>query len=121
MRRRKYLLCCSFLVAAVAARLVKGGNSPVADSPRAASNYATGIPSPLSPADDAQIDTPQSPPLVVVIETDDTDELSSREKPSATHSALPLSGPSRRATRVALSLRQLRLNTLNALCVRLQI
>ena len=122
---RRTLLCCSFLLAgAIVVVLGRGGALRTEGPLSARSARAMRFTSSPSPAGDAQLDCPQASPLIVAVasdDTDDTDELSGREKAHAMHLGQPSGGPSRRATRVASSLRQQRLNTLNALCVRLQI
>ena len=122
---RRTLLCCSFLLAGAIVAILDHGRSSTAEVPLTAFSACvarfTSLP---SPAGDGQLDRQQASPCMVAVEsddTDDTDELSGREKTHATLLGQPSGGLSRRATRVASSLRQQRLNTLNALCVRLQI
>jgi hypothetical protein len=81
-------------------------------------------PSANSPAGDRHLDRQHSLPFLAdADETDDTEELSDREKGAAGHYARqhPLTGPSPRAARFEAAIQHRLANTLNALGVRLQI
>ncbi len=121
MTRRTLILCCSFLLAeGIAAALFAGGILPAEIAFDASSTHvARSSPAPFR-ARDSHWDREASAPFIAAVESDDTEEGSGREEIESM-SWGPSSAPTRRAIRLASSVRQQRPNTLSALCVRLQI
>ena len=123
MIRSILTLCCLGLLVAVIAAAVPGTNGRFPDTANAGLDglsFRSGSP----PAGDRYLDRQHSLPLWAdADETDDTEELSGREKGTAAHHARqrPEAGPSPRTTRFEAAIQRRLANTLNALGVRLQI
>jgi hypothetical protein len=122
MTRRTLILCCSFLLTeAIAAALFAGGALPAGiafDAP--STQVSRSSPAPFR-ARDSHWDREASATFIAAVESDDTEEGSGREEIELMSWGQPFAAPTRRAIRLASSVRQQRPNTLSALCVRLQI
>jgi hypothetical protein len=120
MTHSKFRLSCGLVVAGLLAVIV--GRACSASDSRCSAQGCDVHSTPDS-RHSSQFDTSQAFPPVAAADTDDTDdeELSDRGRPHAMVVVSPPVSVSRRAIRMASSVRQTRQNTLNALCVRLQI
>lgn len=120
MTRRKFPFYCGVLLTGLLVVIV--GRAGGASDSRGFSRFC-GVHSTPHSRDSSQFDTSQAFPPAAAAETDDNDdeELSDRGRPHPTVVIAPAVSTSRRAARMASSVRQTRQNTLNALCVRLQI
>jgi hypothetical protein len=119
MMRSIFTLCCLGLLGGAIAAAVAGTSNRSADW----ANHGLGR-SWNSPADGRYLDCQHSLPLLAdADETDDTEELSDRQKAVAAHCASQhtVAGPSPRAARFEATIQHRLANTLNALGVRLQV
>ncbi|HVX13726.1 MAG TPA: hypothetical protein VHC22_21270 [Pirellulales bacterium] len=122
MTRRIILLCFSFLLAeGIVAALFAGGTLQAEISLSGPSAQVSRSSPPPYRTRDWHWDRETSAPFIAAVESDDTEEWSGREKIHVMSWGQPPAAPSRRAIRLASSVRQQRPNTLSALCVRLQI
>ncbi|HET6879893.1 MAG TPA: hypothetical protein VFI31_07050 [Pirellulales bacterium] len=122
MTRFKLHYCYGMLLAAAFAVVVGQGKAPR----HCAANLSGGdchvaFGATTAPVDRRHVECGRTSPFMSAAACEDTDDDEISDREPASQPLSPLASPSRRATRMASSVRQQTLNTLNALCVRLQI